>query len=292
MKVQLRKGTLTAAAETAGGELVSLRDGEGREYIWDGDPTWWSGRNPVLFPIVGGLKEGKVCFGGREYEMGRHGFARRSEFSLAGQGEDFVDFRLTESPETLARYPFPFSLTVRHRLLEDGFSTEFLVENTGHTELPFCVGAHTAFRCPMEEGEAFTDYELVFREPEALDSPLLTPEGLVDPGRSARFLDGGDRLPLDYGVFAEVDTMIFEGLRSGQVKLVSRKTGRGVAMEFGEFPMLAFWTKPGAPFLCLEPWQGCAAYADESGVFTDKPHCVTLAPGEKKSLAYRVTLLR
>ena len=292
MKIQLRKGSLSAVAETTGGELVSLRDGDGTEYIWNGNPVWWSGRNPVLFPIVGGLKEGKVRFGGGTYEMSRHGFARRSEFSLAEQGEDFAAFRLTESPETLSRYPFPFSLTVRHRLLEDGFSTEFLVENTGHTDLPFCVGAHTAFRCPLEESETFTDYELVFEGPEALDSPLLTPEGLLERDRSARFLDGGDTIPLDYDEFARVDTMIFQGLRSRWVKLVSRKTGRGVTMEFGEFPMLAFWTKPGAPFLCLEPWQGCAAFTDESGVFTDKPHCVVLAPGGRKSLTYRTALLR
>ena len=104
-------------------------------------------------------------------------------------------------------------------------------------------------------------------------------------------LDGTGTLALDYQDFAQMDTLIFSMLRSGNVSLVHRETGRGVRLDFHEFPMVAFWTKPGAPFLCLEPWQGCAAYTDESGVFTDKPHCVTLAPGEKKSLAYRVTLL-
>ena len=292
MELQLRRGALTAAAETLGGELVSLRDGNGQEYIWGGDPAFWTGRSPVLFPIVGGLKGGKVSFGGREYAMGRHGFARRSEFTLADRGEDFVVFQLRESPETLAQYPFPFLLQVRHQLLDEGFETTFTVENPGDAPLPFCVGAHTAFRCPLSAEERFEDYRLVFDQPEALDSHLLTPEGVLQREKTTRFIDGGTTIPLDYGVFRQVDTMIFDGLRSKTVRLIGEKSGRGVEMDFGGFPMLAFWTKPGASFICLEPWQGCAAFDDESGEFTDKPHCVTLAPGERKRLSFQVRLLK
>lgn len=292
MRITLRRAGLTALADTMGGELVSLRDREGMEYIWEGDPAYWSGRNPILFPIVGGLKEGTVRIGGKAWEMDRHGFARRMEFTLAEQGEDFVELELRETAETLARYPFPFSLRVRHQLTEDGFVTRFQVTNPGNTAMPFCVGAHTAFRCPLAEGERFEDYRLVFDQPEEAVSILPGPGGCLCHDRPGPALSGRE-ICLDHRVFDEVDTLIFDGLRSGTVALRHNSTGRGVRVNFSEFPMVAFWTKPNAraPYLCIEPWQGCAAFDNESGEFTDKPHCVVLAPGESRSLGYTVSLL-
>lgn len=288
MRFTLSRGALEAAVQTRGGELVSLRR-DGTEYIWGGDPAFWSGQNPILFPIVGSLKNGQVDIGGRTFRMSRHGFARQSEFTPVEQGGDFAVLELRQSAETLERYPFPFSLRVRHQLLEDGFSTAFTVENTGGASMHFCIGAHTAFRCPLAEGERFGDYRLVFDRREDASTLLLTPEGLIRDGTEP-MLSGGV-LPLDYEVFRRLDTVIFRGLQSGGVSLVHRDTGRGVRMDFSQFPLAAFWTKPGAPFLCLEPWQGCAALEDETGRFQDKPFAVTLAPGERKTLACTVTLL-
>lgn len=289
MQFELKKGSLRAAARTLGGELVSWKDKDGQEYIWEGDPAFWSGQNPILFPVVGSLKDGRVEIGGKTYEMGRHGFARGMEFSLADQGEDFVTLELRENEETLKHYPFPFSLKVTHRLLEDGFSTTFTVENTGDASMPFCIGAHTAIRIP--EGERFEDYELLFSEKEQADSHLLSPEGIILHNGRRPMLDESGRIALDYDTFARMDTIIFSLLRSGKVSLVHRETGSGVELDFHEFPMVAFWTKPGAPYLCLEPWQGCAAWDDESGRFEDKPFCVILKPGEKKRLTYTFCLV-
>ena len=291
MRFTLSNASLQAAVQTRGGELVSLRDWDGTEYIWQGDPAFWSGQNPILFPIVGSLRDGRAGIEGQSFEMGRHGFARQSEFLPVEQGGDFLVLELRESPETLARYPFPFRLQVRHQLLEDGFSTAFAVENPGESPLPFCIGAHTAIRCPLFEGERFEDYALSFDRLEDGDTLLLTPQGLLRDGRTEpAFRDG--RLPLDYSAFQRLDTYIFQGLASHRVKLWKQETGRGVALDFRQFPMVAFWTKPGAPFLCMEPWHGCAAYENESGSFQDKPHIITLAPGERKELAYAFTLLR
>lgn len=285
MTFELKKGNLRATARTKGGELVSLRDGSGQEYIWQGDPAFWTGQNPVLFPIVGSLREGKVDIGGKTCEMGRHGFARGMEFTAAEQGEDFITLELRESAETLERYPFPFSLRVTHRLLEDGFATTLTVKNPGDVPMPFCVGAHTAIRCPLRAGERFEDYELIFDVPEQADSHLLNSEGVIRHDGRRPMLDGS-RLPLDYAVFGEIDTVIFSMLRSGSVSLLHRETGRGVQLDFHEFPMVAFWTKPGAPYLCMEPWQGCAAWDNESGRFEDKPFCTVLAPGGEKPFTY------
>lgn len=290
MRVSLSNAFLWADIQTGGGELVSLRDRAGTEYIWQGDPAFWSGQNPILFPIVGSLKNGRVDIGGRAFEMARHGFARRSEFSVVEQGEDFCVLELRDSPETLARYPFPFVLRVRHQLLNDGFSTAFTVENPGEGPLPFCIGAHTAINCPLFQGERFEDYSLVFDQAEDADTLLLTPEGLIRRSGSEPMLRGGT-VALDYGVFQRLDTVIFQGLHSRRVRLRHKETGRGVSLDFHEFPMVAFWTKPGGPFLCMEPWQGCAALDDESGRFQDKPHVLKLAPGEKKELAYAFSLL-
>ena len=284
MQYTLHKGPLTAAVDTQGGELVSFRDGAGTEYIWGGDPAYWAGRNPILFPIVGSLKNGRVDIGGQSYEMGRHGFARGMEFAPVEQGEDFVALELRETEETLACYPFPFSLRVTHRLLEDGFSTTFSVQNTGGSPMPFCIGGHTAIRIP--EGERFEDFHLLFDQAETADSHLLSPQGIILHDGRKTMLDGTGTLALDYQDFAQMDTLIFSMLRSGNVSLVHRETGRGVRLDFHEFPMVAFWTKPGAPFLCMEPWLGCAAWDNESGRFEDKLFCAILQPGEVKELAY------
>lgn len=293
MQVTLQKGPYRAVVDTKGGELVSFRDAAGTEYIWGGDPAYWPGRNPILFPIVGSLKNGRVRIDGQEYQMGRHGFARGSEFALAEQGEGTAVLELREDPDTLARYPFPFLLRVRHSLVEGGFSTAFEVVNTGDRPMPFCVGAHTAFNCPLHGGERFEDYRLVFDQEEDSDSLALTGEGLLAPGKRVPILRQTDAIPLSHEPFDKLDTLIFDGLRSKGVKLVHKDTGHGVHMEFRDFPMIAFWTmaNANAPYICLEPWHGCAAWDDESGAFTDKPHCITLRPGEGRTLAYTVNVV-
>ena len=146
MELELRRGGRTARIDTKGAELVSYRDEDGLEYIWGGDPAYWAGRNPLLFPVVGNLRDGKVTIGGKEYAMERHGFARRQEFAVAEQGEDWARLELTDSPETLAMYPFPFRLAVEQRLTDGGFATAVTVTNTGTAPMPFCLGAHTGFR--------------------------------------------------------------------------------------------------------------------------------------------------
>lgn len=293
MRFELKKGLFSGAADTMGGELVSFRDGDGTEYLWQGDAAYWTGRNPILFPIVGGLRGGRVRFGDRECGMPRHGFARRSEFTAAQRGEDFITFELRENEATLGQYPFPFLLRVTHRLTETGFRTGFEVRNTGNRPMPFCIGAHTAFFCPLRGGERFEDYRLVFEKREEAGTLLLNGEGCIAHGRREEVMAGTDTIELDHAVFDRLDTLIFDGLASREVRLVHRGTGHGVRMEFGDFPMVAFWTKPGAraPYICLEPWQGCAAWDNESGQFTDKPHRVLLQPGESRRLGYGVDVI-
>lgn len=293
MQAQLQHGQVRAVVDTKGGELISLKDANGTEYIWSGDPAYWSGRNPILFPIVGKLAGGTARTKKGSCTMPQHGFGRRSEFSVAESGEDYIVFSLHENDETLAQYPYPFLLLVRHQLTDQGFFTEFEVKNTGTEPLPFCIGAHTAFRCPLHDGETFEDYRLVFDHAETASSLLLTPAGAFDHAHTLPVLSQADTIPLDHKVFDARDTLAFDGLRSKGVRLVHKSSGHGVHMEFADFPMIAFWTMPNvsAPYICLEPWHGCAAFDNDSGIFEEKPYCMILASGESKKLRYTVTLL-
>ena len=263
MEYKLKCGSLTAIADSYGGELISLKDAAGREYLWQGDPAYWSGRNPNLFPIVGGLKDGTICVNGVPYCMNRHGFARNSEFSIMEQGDDYIVFQLVESEFTLQLYPFRFDFRIRHQLTEFGFFTQFEVHNPGEAELPFCVGAHTAFNCPMKDEEHFDQYRLVFDQTEDAHALYPTPTGCLDRGNKLYTLQNTDTLPLDHETYAQADTLIFEGLKSTGVKLLG-PDGHGIRMDYSGFPMIAFWTAGAkqAPYICLEPWSSLPSRQD------------------------------
>lgn len=292
MELRLKNGAMQAVVTDAGAELISLTDGSGMEYIWGGDAAYWAGRNPVLFPIVGNLADGQIKCKGETYYMGRHGFARNSTFAVADSGADFVEYRLVSSDATRERYPYDFDFRVRHTIHENGFTTAFTVINSGEEVLPCCVGAHTAFRCPMKDGEQFADYEIYFPEEETCHTRVLSAEGCIRNDLTLPMLEATHVLPLRYEPFAELDTLIFDALRSKSVTLRHKTEGHGVTMEFADFPLMAFWTNGGkqAPYICIEPWMGHAAVVGESGNLEDKPYIMLLQPGEKKTLAYTVSV--
>ena len=293
MRCKLSSGPLQAAIDTFGGELVSLQDAAGTEYIWQGDPAYWGGRNPLLFPIIGKLKNETVCFDGTPYPIPKHGIARKREFTLLEQSTDYARLELREDTASLEVYPYPFALQVEHRLHPDGFTTTIQVENTGDRPMPFTIGGHTGFCCPLFENTRFEDYQVVFDQPEDASTILVTPQGLLSSGGQEPTLTQQRYLDLDYAEFARLDTYVLENLRSTGVSLKHKQSGRGVRMDFSQFPMLGIWTVGAkqAPFLCLEPWHGCPAYDNDSGEFRDKPHCIVLQLGETKKLSYTVTIL-
>lgn len=293
MEYALKNERSTAAVTTHGGELISFKDG-GTEYLWQGDPAYWAGRDPILFPIVGALKDGVAASANGPCRMDRHGFARHSEFTLVRQRPDSVTLQLTESAQTLAQYPYPFRLRVTHELTVGGFKTSYAVKNTGPSPMPYCIGGHTAFNCPLYPGEAFEDYRLVFDREECARSVAVHPGGLLGGFLAGEeYLFQTDTIPLRHEIFDRADTLIYNGLSSAGVSLVHRDTGRGLRVDFRQFPMLGIWTMPGknAPYICIEPWQGCGALLDETGRFEEKRHAVILAPGEEKTLSFAVDLV-
>lgn len=292
MKVTITNGTLTAVLDTKGGQLTSLQTSGGTEYLWQGDPAYWSGQAPVLFPIVGVLREGKAAIGGREYAMKRHGVARAREFTLLENGGDFAVFSLRADEGTKTSYPFDFELRVAYRLDGRGITTEYQVYNRGEEAMPFTVGGHPAFRCPVEEGERFEDYVLEFEQPETADCPVVDLEtGMLDFETTDRMLENSAVLPLEHNLFYQ-DALVFHGLKSRRVKLYCPATGRGLEMDFTGFDYLAAWSAVNdAPFVALEPWTGCATCFDEDDVFEHKRGMRTLAAGEDFRVGYLVKVL-
>ena len=164
--ITLKYGNSEAKVQTKGAQIASFRGADGRERIWQADPAVWAQHAPVLFPVCGSVRDGKITIGGETYPMTKHGFTREPEFAAARLGEDFADLTLTASEETRKMYPFDFVFHVIYRLFENGFTTEFLTENRSGRPMPFCVGGHPAFIVPMEDGAKFDDYQLVFAETE------------------------------------------------------------------------------------------------------------------------------
>lgn len=287
----IQNGEFTAKVDTLGAQIVSLTDSGGRELLWTGDPAYWREHAPVLFPIVGALRGNRTKIKGEWYGMARHGFAKRSEFTCAQQAPDAVSLTLRANGETKKAYPFDFALTVGYTLQEGGYTTTFTVENTGAEPLPFAVGGHPGFNIPVEDGAAFEDYTIQFDEEEQQRCPtVLMDTGLLDYQREGFALHGRE-IPLQHSLFYQ-DALVFEGLRSHRVRILNKKTGRGIEMDFAGFPMLGIWSAQNdGPYVCLEPWTGCATLTTEGDEFTEKKGMALLAPGEESQHSFTVRVL-
>lgn len=289
----IRCGGAQAKVKSYGGELCSFVAANGREYMWNGDPAVWSSHSPLLFPIVGTPKDGKIGVNGAEYAIAKHGNVRKREFALGKQGDDFIELVLQSDDATKQSYPFDFALHVVHTIHENGFSTYFVVENRSAFEMPFCIGGHPGFVCPMLPGEAFCDYVVKFdRVEDGLNS--LAPGGGQITG--TEYMPGfrdSDTLALDYALFDERDALIFANLASRAVRILHKDTGKGLRFEFPKFDALGIWTAPGkhAPYVCLEPWSGIPASDAESGDMLDKPFVKRLQPGRSYRTGYVMTVI-
>ncbi len=294
MDTQIKTARASAVCSTLGGELISYKL-DGKEYVWEGIPKYWAGHAPVLFPTVGANIDESVKFEGVAYPLKKHGFARKMEFNLLEAASDRLVYLLTDSPETKAVYPYKFRLLITHKITDEGFTTEFKVVNTDDKPMVFCIGGHPGFRCPINNGEKFSDYKLVFEKIEDEEVIYTTNYG---GGYIDKSLPAVDKLKntnewelahKDY----DVDVLIVKKLKSRKVKLVHKVTGKGVELDFNGFNALGVWTPPkkNAPFVCVEPWNGLPAYLDETGNFEDKPCAITIPVGGEYSVGYKVKII-
>ncbi|GJD97195.1 aldose 1-epimerase family protein [Methylobacterium iners] len=259
-----------------GAEPVSWQVG-GREYLWSGDPAHWNRHAPWLFPVVGASAEGMVRVAGKSYPMAQHGFARDLPFTVVAREADRATFRLADSEGTKAHYPFPFRLDITARVSPASLAFEIVVANPGDAALPYALGFHPAFPWPFAGGErrASGGHAVAFEHPERPSAPEVGPGGLLLRTERPIPLDG-TVLPLDPEIFTEA--LVFREARSRWMRFTGPE-GRAIRMDVADFPHLAVWTKPTAPFLSLECWTGHADWAGFAGELAERDAQRLLAPG-------------
>jgi galactose mutarotase-like enzyme len=287
--IRIGNGTLSAAINPFGAELSHLEDAQGRELMTDADPAYWTGRAPILFPVVGRPYRDTIRVDGTAYEMKQHGFARRKLFDVVEQSDTHVVLALSEDEETLAIYPFAFALTLSFRLDGPTLHIEARVANPAQTPLPASFGFHPAFAWPLPYGEPREAHRITFEadEPEAIR--CIASDGTIAEGERASPLDGGRELLLRDELFAN-DALVWDHVASQRVTYGAAQ-GPVLDIRFPDTPMLGIWTKPGAHYVCVEPWHGIADPEGYTGEFTDKPGVFTVAPGGEKRIALSVTLV-
>ncbi|MBO9580798.1 MAG: aldose 1-epimerase family protein [Sphingobium sp.] len=286
--IKITSGHLSAAINPLGAELSSLKDADGHQLMTNGDPTWWTGRAPLLFPIVGKLAGGKYRLDGKTYELPRHGFARRQTFELLERDVSRVAMRLSDNEATRAVFPFAFTLDVAFTLEEATLFIDIRTANDGKADMPASFGFHPAFAWPLPYGAPRDAHGITFarEEPEALrqlSNNLIAP----DPRQSP--LDGR-RLGLRDDLFTD-DALIWENVRSDHV-VYGVEGFPCLRIGWKNMPNLGIWTKPGAPFVCIEPWAGIADPVGFAGEIWDKPGIVRIRPGEAQSWGMDVRLVR
>ncbi len=283
--VVITSGDLTARIDPLGAELLSLQDSHGREYMTDADPAFWSGHAPLLFPIVGRLNGDSLRVDGRDYPMRQHGFARRLVWEIVGAEAAAVTFRLTDNAETRGQYPFAFDLAVLYALEGNRLSAVVRVSNPRDAPLPFSFGFHPAFAWPLPGGGEKAGHSITFDQTEPQDIRRLDGDGLI--ARRAASPVADRTLALAAALFAE-DALIWDELASRRLEYRSAD-GPWLEVAF-DLPMLGIWQKPGANFICIEPWAGLADPAGYAGDLTEKPGVILLPPGGEHRLTMDVTV--
>jgi galactose mutarotase-like enzyme len=281
----LSNGTVSATIKSDGAELCSLSDAAGEEMLWQAGPVW-PRHAPVLFPIVGRLKDDRLLHQGRSYHLPQHGFARDRRFAWLNRGATACRLVLHEDGGTRAAYPFAFRLEVAFSLDDDALETTFTVANPGREVLPASLGAHPAFVWPLVEGLDKDAHVLEFAEPETapvrrLDGGLLKSEPEPTPII-------GQNLALDPALFA-TDAVILPKPASRSVRYTA-PGAPAIEVAWEGFEQLGIWSRDGADFLCIEPWHGTASPIDFDGEFRDKPGLMLIPPGERRALSMRIRL--
>jgi len=286
----LQNAELRISVNRLGAELAGITDANGTEYLWQADPLIWNGRSPVLFPIVGKLAGDSYSHDGRKYSLPQHGFARRKPFRLTGQRDGCLSYALSSDESTRQAYPFDFSLALSYTLAGNSIRAAYRVTNLDARPMPFSLGAHPGFSCSRHAGDALEDYYLEFEHNETADTCLVR-NGLIAVNETRRILADEKILPLTKTLFDD-NALVFMNLASSAVSLRSHRHPNIVKVDFPGFPCLGIWSKPAAPFVCIEPWFG---HADPTGrnpgsPLETKPGILILQPNLSFECEWRASI--
>lgn len=285
---QISNDKITIQVDSMGAELKSLkRVADAREYLWQGDPAYWSRTSPVLFPIVGALKNGRYRIGEKEYPMGQHGFARDIEFQLKSQVASEIWFSLRSDEKTLAVYPYPFLLEIGYELVGSTVIVKWRVSNPEEEPIWFSIGGHPGFLCPIDPGTDQTQYRLSFDEKEQIVSSCIEDGLLGKDKKTYRLRDG--RLPITADLF-DGDALVVENDQAHSVSLVKPDGTPYLTVDF-DAPLFGIWSPPKkkAPFICIEPWYGRCDSVDFAGEFQDREWGQSLSRGSFEA-QYKITV--
>lgn len=293
MKYTLKNKDLTVIFESFGATLHSIKDNDGVEYLWQGNPDFWSGQAPVLFPICGSLRNDEAEIGdGKKTTMPRHGLVRKKEFKCTEKTGDSILFEIESNEEMLEQYPYQFKLGIRYTLEGKKISTRYIIQNKTQETMPFQIGGHPGFCCPLYADENYEDYELVFEKDENCTVPTpVTETGLINMEHRREFLNNTDRLQLKHDLFS-IDAVILDQLKSRAVTLKSKKHNKRIRLDFEEFPYLILWsTAKEADFVALEPWIGLSTCSDEGDRFEEKRNVQYAGAGKTKEYEFYINVL-
>lgn len=293
MEYTLKNKELTVVFESFGATLHSIKDNDGVEYLWQGDKEFWSGQAPVLFPICGSIRNDEAIIGeGKKTKMPRHGIVRKREFQCVEKNEDSILFEIESNEEMEQQYPYQFKLGILYTLKGKKITTKYIIENKTKETMPFQIGGHPGFCCPLYAEETYEDYELVFEQKENCTVPTpVTETGLIDMEHRSEFLKDTNTLKLKHELFAK-DAVILDQLKSRVVTLKGKKHNKGIKLEFKQFPCLILWsTAKEANFVALEPWIGLSTCSDESDKFEEKRNIQYAKAGEIKEYKFHINIL-
>ena len=275
--IQLESADICVSIKEMGAELCSVfHKNSGKEFMWKGDPAYWGKHSPVLFPIVGALKENTYYYKNQPYILPRHGFARERVFAVLNQSERKVTLLLKEDETSLKIYPFPFELRITYSLENNCLQVRYQVKNTGGGLMYFSLGAHPAFAVPFDGGN-YGDYFLEFEKTENAPRWPISADGLIEE-QPVGFFHDENRLKLTKELFMG-DALVFKGLKSGRISVMSVHSDAHLDFEFRQFPYFGIWAAKQANFVCLEPWCGIADSVHTDQQLVHKEGINKLDPG-------------
>ncbi len=288
MNYQLDNGILRVEISDLGGELQSIRTADGHEYLWQGDPTYWSDRAINLFPTVGRLYQGRYTYLGQPYELPLHGFLRNRTMDVRAEGQGLC-FTLRDDEETRKMFPFSFCYEILYHLDGNRLSVCYRVKNEGSNELFFGLGGHPGFFVPMEEGAAFEDYRLRFATPGVTERVEFSGKGLFLREYPYPLSDGCIQLRHD---LFDNDAIVLKN--SGDLVILEHESrnGRRVELHYPSMPYIGFWqaTKTDAPYVCIEPWQSLPGREDVCEEWTQRPGMIRLASEEQYENCWSISV--
>jgi galactose mutarotase-like enzyme len=289
MNYEIKNKFIEAKINSFGAELNSLkRVDTNLEYLWQGNPQYWNRHSPVLFPIVGRLKDDSYFYKNKKYSMTQHGFARDNEFLLTKQTDNYLEFKLENNEKSLEIYPFLFELYIGYELVDNKIIISYKVKNNSNEKMLFSIGAHPAFNWALNENEKKEDYFLEFENIKEIKRYFLNDKGLVYESANLEIKE--NKMFLTEKLFQQ-DALVFNDINIKNITLKNINNQNFVKVNFDNFTYLGIWSKPtGAPFICIEPWYGVADDINTNQNIENKKGMISLEKYEVFSTSYNIEL--